>query len=201
MKDVNILVLYYSRHGSTKALAHMIARGVESEPSANALIRTVPAVSVVTDAVEPAIPEEGAVYASLDELAKCDGLAIGSPTRFGNMAAPMKYFIDGSAKLWMQGALRDKPGCVFTSSQSMHGGQESTCLSMMLPLMHHGMVLLGQPFTQPLNETKTGGTPYGASHVSNCALIKGELSEEEAGLAKDLGKRLAIMAKALKVKS
>lgn len=198
--ELNLLVLYYSIHGGTKALAHHIARGIESESSCNAMIRTVPAVSPTIDAVDKKIPESGAVYATYDELANCDGLAMGSPTRFGNMAAAMKYFLDGSAKLWLSGALKDKPACVFTSSTSLHGGQESTCLSMMLPLIHHGMLFLGIPFSESdLNETTTGGTPYGASHVSGLAEEAGLLSQQEANLAFAQGKRLAKIAKQLKV--
>lgn len=195
MTDKYILVLYYSRHGSTKALAQQIARGIESVGVFEARIRTVPNVSPNTEASEPQIPDEGALYASHDDLKNCSGLALGSPTRFGNMAAPLKYYLDGTSSLWLSGALVNKPACCFTSTASMHGGQESTCLSMMLPLIHHGMLIMGLPYTESaLSNTKTGGTPYGASHVSG---TKGELpmSEEERGLAYALGKRLATVAK------
>src|SRR3990167_2071557 len=162
-----ILVLYYSRYGAVKQMAHHIARGVESVPDVEARIRTVPSVSPNTKATEPEIPESGAPYATLEDLEKCDGLALGSPTRFGNMAAPLKYFLDSTSGLWVNGALTGKPAAVFTSTTTMHGGQESTLLSMMLPLLHHGMMVLGIPYTEPaLSTTREGGTPYGASHVS-----------------------------------
>lgn len=200
MNDVNLLVLFYSKKGGTKALAHAIARGINSVDGASAIIRTVPPVSRTCEAVDSMIPEEGAQYATYQELSDCDGLALGSPTRFGNMAAPLKYFLDGSAELWMNGALQDKPATVFTASQSMHGGQESTCLSMMLPLLHHGMVFAGIPFTeQRLTHTKSGGTPYGASHVSGQAIDAGHLSEDELKLGMALGERLANLAIKLKV--
>lgn len=165
--NLTILVLYYSRHGSTRKLAELIAQGIDSVPGCDARLRTVPAVSTVTEATEPDIPAEGAPYVELKDLEECAGLALGSPTRFGNMAAPMKYFWDGTTSQWLSGALSGKPACVFTSTGSLHGGQESTLLSMMLPLMHHGMLLLGLPYTQPeLMTTASGGTPYGASHWS-----------------------------------
>ena len=165
MKD--ILVLYYSRHGATRDLALAVAQGVDSVPGMQARVRTVPAVSTVSEATAPAIPLDGPPYAELRDLEECAGLALGSPTRFGNMAASLKYFLDGTTPQWMSGALAGKPACVFTSTSSLHGGQESTLLSMMLPLLHHGMLMLGIPYTESaLTTTKTGGTPYGASHVS-----------------------------------
>jgi NAD(P)H dehydrogenase (quinone) len=199
MSSVDILVLFYSKTGGTQALAQAIARGVNRVENASARLRTVPPVSTTCEATESAIAETGAQYATYEELASCDGLALGSPTRFGNMAAPMKYFLDGSAELWLKGALKDKPASVFTASQAMHGGQESTCLSMLLPLLHHGMVFVGLPFTeQRLSKTQTGGTPYGASHVSSLASSKGQLSEDETLLATLMGERLARLALKLK---
>lgn len=192
-----ILILYYSRHGATRKLAELIAQGVESVPGCDARLRTVPAVSTVTEATEPDIPAEGAPYVEAQDLEDCAGLALGSPTRFGNMAAAMKYFWDGTAPQWLSGALSGKPACVFTSTGSMHGGQESTLLSMMLPLLHHGMVLLGLPYTQPhLMSTSTGGSPYGASHWAG---INGDkaISEETRALAIALGQRLAHTAQKL----
>ncbi|NLR75246.1 NAD(P)H:quinone oxidoreductase [Leeia aquatica] len=186
-----ILVLYYSVHGSVRALAQQIARGVDSVPGARAKLRTVPRVSTVCEAVEPAVPEQGAPYVTLDDLRHCDGLALGSPTRFGNMAAPVKYFLDSSSALWQNGALVGKPAAVFTSSTTQHGGQESTLLSMMLPLLHHGMLLLGLPFTEAaLSATRDGGTPYGASHVTGLG-NQTALSVHEQQLAQALGRRLA----------
>ncbi|WP_374335410.1 NAD(P)H:quinone oxidoreductase [Leeia sp.] len=186
-----ILVLYYSVHGSVRALAQQIARGVDSVPGARAKLRTVPRVSTVCEAVEPAVPEQGAPYVTLDDLRHCDGLALGSPTRFGNMAAPVKYFLDSSSALWQNGALVGKPAAVFTSSTTQHGGQESTLLSMMLPLLHHGMLLLGVPFTEAaLSATRDGGTPYGASHVTGLD-NQTALSVHEQQLAQALGRRLA----------
>jgi NAD(P)H dehydrogenase (quinone) len=188
-----VLVLYYSRNGATRALARQIARGVE-EAGLEARLRTVPAISTVCEATEPEIPESGAVYCSEADLAQCAGLALGSPTRFGNMAAPMKYFIDSTSSLWLSGALIDKPACVFSSSSSLHGGQESTLLSMMLPLLHHGMVLAGLPYSATeLLETRAGGTPYGATHVSGSD-GKTQLDELEAALALQQGKRLGRLA-------
>ncbi len=189
--DLTILVLYYSRHGSTRKLAELIAQGIDSVPGCAARLRTVPAVSTVAEATEPDIPQEGAPYVELKDLDECAGLALGSPTRFGNMAAPMKYFWDGTTSQWLSGALSGKPACVFTSTGSLHGGQESTLLSMMLPLLHHGMLLLGLPYTQPeLMTTAGGGTPYGASHWSG---INGShaMSEDTRSLAIALGCRLA----------
>ena len=189
--NLNILVLYYSRHGATRKLAELIAQGIESIPGCDARLRTVPAVSTVAEAVEPAIPQDGAPYVELSDLEQCAGLALGSPTRFGNMAAAMKYFWDGTAAHWLSGTLSGKPACVFTSTGSLHGGQETTLLSMMLPLMHHGMLLLGLPYTQPqLSTTATGGTPYGASHWAG---INGThaISEDTRVLTIALGRRLA----------
>ena len=187
----NILVLYYSRNGSVKQLAYQIARGIESIDGCDAVLRTVPAVSSVCEATEADIPEIGDPYVSLDDLKRCDGLVVGSPTRFGNMAAPLKYFLDQTAPLWLSGELVDKPAGVFTSTSTMHGGQESTLLSMMLPLMHHGMLIVGVPFAgSPLNRTTSGGTPYGASHVAG-ADNKNEFTEDEQQTARLLGERVA----------
>lgn len=193
MKD--ILVLYYSRHGATSNMAQQIAAGIE-EGGCNARLRTVPNISTVTEATEPDIPESGAPYVSLDDLQECIALAVGSPTRFGNMAAELKYFFDNTSPLWLSGEMVNKPAAVFTSTSSMHGGQESTLLSMMLPLLHHGMQLIGIPYTETtLLKTQTGGTPYGASHTSG---INGDLplSDDEKTLCKALGKRLALTAQA-----
>ena len=188
-----ILVLYYSRQGSTQDMAKHIARGIEQVNGIEARIRTVPAISANSEATEPAIPGQGAIYCELDDLEHCSGLALGSPTRFGNMAAPLKYFLDGTSPLWMNGALDGKPASVFTSTSSLHGGQESTLLSMMLPLLHHGMLLSGIPFTEAaLHDTKSGGTPYGASHFAHEDRI--ELSEHERVLCQFQGKRLAELA-------
>jgi len=195
--NTTILVLYYSRHGSTRKLAELIAQGVESVPGCDARLRTVPAVSTVTEATEPDVPANGAPYVELSDLEQCAGLALGSPTRFGNMAAAMKYFWDGTAPQWLSGALAGKPASVFTATGSMHGGQESTLLSMMIPLLHHGMLIVGLPYTEPdLNSTRSGGTPYGATHVSGTANDR-PVTEEEARLAFALGKRLATVAKKL----
>ena len=189
-----ILVLYYSRYGAVKQMAQLIARGIEQVPGARARIRTVPAVSAVCEAVEAGVPGAGAPYAELRDLEECAGLALGSPTRFGNMAAPLKYFLDSTSGLWFKGALAGKPAAVFTSTSSMHGGQEATLLSMMLPLLHHGMVLLGLPYTEPeLIATASGGTPYGASHVAGAASDRA-ISEEEKKLCIVLGRRLAATA-------
>jgi NAD(P)H dehydrogenase (quinone) len=192
--SLKILVLYYSRHGATRRLAELIAQGVAHVPNCEAVLRTVPAVSTVTEATEPAVPDTGAPYVEPDDLANCAALALGSPTRFGNMAAPMKYFIDSTSAQWLSGALAGKPACVFTSTGSLHGGQESTLLSMMLPLLHHGMLMVGLPYTEAaLMTTATGGSPYGATHWSG---MKGDhaLSEDTRALAIALGKRLAHMA-------
>jgi NAD(P)H dehydrogenase (quinone) len=186
-----ILVLYYSRHGSLKDMAHLVAHGVEQVPGAKARIRTVPKVSTVCEAVEPGIPDAGAPYAELADLEQCAAIALGSPTRFGNMAAAMKYFWDGTSSLWLKGALAGKPAAVFTSTASMHGGQETTLLSMMLPLLHHGMLIVGLPYTEPeLTTTASGGTPYGASHVAGAANDK-PITAEERKLCLALGRRLA----------
>jgi NAD(P)H dehydrogenase (quinone) len=193
-----VLVLYYSRYGAVKQLAQHIARGIESVAGMEARIRTVPAVSPNTEASEPAIPDSGAPYATLDDLKNCAGLALGSPTRFGNMAAPMKYFLDTASSLWLSGSTVDKPAAVFSSSASLHGGQESTLISMMLPLFHLGFILMGIPYTESdLNSTLTGGTPYGATHYAGSD-GKLPVSEEEARLCFALGKRLAEAAVKLK---
>ena len=198
MLDTNILVLYYSRHGATRRLAELIAEGVESIPYCNAILRTVPAISTVCEATQPSIPEDGSPYVEYSDLENCDGLALGSPTRFGNMASAMKYFWDGSTAQWLSGALSGKPACVFTSSGSLHGGQETTLISMMLPLMHHGMLLLGLPYTNPeLSSTTTGGTPYGVSHFAGGS-GQHTISKDEHQLALEQGKRLASIAKQLK---
>ena len=192
-----ILVLYYSRHGATRKLAELIAQGIESVAGCEAVLRTVPAVSAVSEATEPAVPSSGAPYVELADLEHCAGLALGSPTRFGNMAAPLKYFIDGSSAQWLSGALTGKPACVFTSTGSLHGGQESTLLSMMLPLLHHGMLMLGLPYSEPaLMTTASGGSPYGATHWSGIAGDK-TFSDDTRTLAIALGKRLATTAKKL----
>lgn len=188
-----ILVLYYSRYGATAAMANIIARGVESVDGMTARIRTVPSVSANTEATEASVPDSGAVYATLEDLKQCSGLALGSPTRFGNMAAPMKYFIDGTSGLWLGGDLIDKPAGVFSSTSSLHGGQETTLLSMMLPLLHHGMIIVGTPYSEPaLLSTQTGGTPYGPTHVAGDG--KNPISKEEEKLCFALGKRLATIA-------
>ena len=193
MKNPYILVLYYSRNGATEKLAHQIARGVESVSGIEARVRTVPAVSATCEKIAPAVPNEGAIYCTEEELAECAGLALGSPTRFGNMAAPMKYFLDGTSGLWMNGSLEGKPACVFTSTGSMHGGQESTLLSMMIPLMHHGMVIAGLPYTEKaLHETTTGGSPYGPTHAE--LNDDSKLSEHEIKLCQAMGKRIAELA-------
>lgn len=191
-----ILVLYYSRHGATLELARAIAQGIDSVPGAEARLRTVPPVSTVCEATRPDIPDDGPPYAELRDLEECAALALGSPTRFGNMAAPLKYFLDGTTPQWLSGALSGKPACVFTSTASLHGGQETTLLSMMLPLLHHGMLLLGIPYTESLlNTTQSGGTPYGASHHARVGAHG--LSTDEKTLAIALGARLARAATAL----
>ncbi len=197
--DKEILVLYYSQHGATRQMAKFIARGVEQVAGVRARVRTVPRISSVCEATEPAIPDSGAPYAELIDLEQCIGLALGSPTRFGNMAAAMKYFWDGTGSLWMKHALAGKPAALFTSSSSMHGGQESTLLSMMLPLLHHGMLITGIPYSEPeLVSTQSGGTPYGASHVAGSASDQ-IISDTEKKLCMALGRRLA--ATALKLSS
>ena len=186
-----ILVLYYSLKGNTAKMAEYITRGIEMIDGIEAKIRTVPAVSPKTESSEPTIPSEGPPYATLDDLQYCAGLALGSPTRFGNMAAPMKYFLDQTSSLWLSGKLVNKPAAVFSSTSSMHGGQESTLLSMMLPLFHLGFILLGIPYTEPaLNTTQSGGTPYGASHYAGTK-NNNPITKEEQQLCFALGKRLA----------
>ncbi len=186
-----ILILYYSRYGNVASMANAVALGVEMVPGMQARLRTVPRISTVTEAVEDTIPEEGPPYATREDLEECAGLALGSPTRFGNMAAPMKYFVDGTSEQWLSGTLIGKPGAVFTSTSSLHGGQESTLLSMMLPLLHHGMLIVGLPYSETdLLNTRTGGTPYGASHLAG-ADSQQSVSEEEKRLCIALGRRLA----------
>lgn len=188
-----ILVLFYSRHGATAEMARHIARGIE-QGGIEARLRTVPAISTECEAVAPSIPEDGALYASLDDLKNCSGLALGSPTRFGNMAAPLKYFLDGTSNLWLTGALVGKPAGVFTSTASLHGGQETTLLSMMLPLLHHGMLITGLPYSESaLLQTTAGGTPYGPSHHAGADGKRG-LDEHEIALCRALGQRLASIA-------
>ena len=193
----DILVLYYSRSGHTAQMARLIARGVEEIQGMRARLRQVPPVAPVTEVAQPPEPEEGAPYVTRQDLHECCGLALGSPTRFGNMAAPLKYFLDSTSAEWASGALVGKPAAVFTATSTMHGGQESTLLSMALPLLHHGMLLLGLPYTEPaLSSTQSGGTPYGASHVSGTKGDNG-ISEHERELARALGKRLADTARKL----
>ncbi|MGV8898755.1 MAG: NAD(P)H:quinone oxidoreductase [Burkholderiaceae bacterium] len=192
--NITLLVLYYSRNGSTRTLAECIAQGIESVPGCDARLRTVPAISTVTEATAPTIPDAGAPYVELTDLEQCAGLALGSPTRFGNMAAAMKYFWDGTGAQWHSGVLCGKPACVFTSTGSLHGGQESTLLSMMLPLLHHGMLIQGLPYTHPeLMTTASGGSPYGATHWSGTDGSK-TLSLDTRHLAIALGQRLAATA-------
>lgn len=186
-----ILVLYYSRYGATAEMAQLVARGIETVPGCQARIRTVPPVSTVCEKSADDIPAEGPPYATLDDLDECAGLALGSPTRFGNMAAALKYFIDSTSNLWLGGKLAGKPAAVFTSTSSLHGGQETTLLSMMLPLLHHGMLVMGLPYTETeLLTTSSGGTPYGPSHTAGTD-SKRPLSDEEKHLCSALGKRLA----------
>jgi NAD(P)H dehydrogenase (quinone) len=192
-----ILVLYYSRQGSTGALARQVCRGVEAVPGMQARLRTVAAVAATTERLDPPVPSEGPPYATHDDLVQCCGLILGSPTRFGNMAAPLKFFLDGTSALWLSGALAGKPAGVFTSTQTVHGGQETTLLSMMIPLLHHGMYLVGLPFTERgLTDTRGGGTPYGASHVASLS-AHGELSDAERDLARALGTRVAALGRRL----
>ncbi|MCH9769446.1 MAG: NAD(P)H:quinone oxidoreductase [Gammaproteobacteria bacterium] len=189
-----ILVLYYSRYGNTRQLAEQVARGVTKVTGIDAMLRTVPTISANSEASEPAVPDDGPPFASLDDLANCAGLALGSPTRFGNMAAPLKYFLDSTGGLWQSGALIGKPAACFTSTASLHGGQETTLLSMMLPLLHHGMVLLGLPYSETeLLSTQSGGTPYGSSHLAG-ADGKRPLDNHEQNLSRALGERLAKVA-------
>ena len=193
----DVLVLYYSRGGSVAALARQIARGVESVPGMQARLRTVPPVAPVTQEAQPPVPEDGTPYVTRADLAECVGLALGSPTRFGNMAAPLKHFLDTTGADWASGTLVGKPAAVFTSTASMHGGQESTLLSMHLPLLHHGCLIVGLPFSESaLGSTRTGGTPYGASHVAG-PQDDHRLSDEEKALAQALGRRLADVARRL----
>src|SRR5277367_3030465 len=188
-----ILVLYYSLGGATAELARQVCRGVESVSGAKATLRTVAPVSAASESVARPVPDSGPPYATLEELQRADGLLIGRPTRFGNMAAPLKYFLDGTSSLWLSGALAGKPAAAFTSTQSMHGGQESTLLTMMLPLLHHGMLILGLPYTEmELMKTTSGGTPYGASHWASTSERK--VDEHERALCVALGKRLASIA-------
>ena len=194
---IQILVLYYSRNGSVAEMARHIAHGIESVANCEAVIRTVPTVSATTESIDPDIPESGPPYATHEDLINCDGLALGSPTRFGNMASPMKYFIDSTSDIWVSGDLAGKPATVFSSTASLHGGQETTLLSMMLPLMHHGMLMLGLPYTEPgLFSNEGGGTPYGVTHVAG---DKNEypVSENEKALCLAVGKRLAEITKKL----
>ena len=187
-----ILVVYYSRYGSTAELARQACRGIESVAGASATLRTVPGVSASSEAPPKSVPDQGPPYATLEELRQADGLMLGSPPRFGNMAAPLKYFLDATSGLWLDSALAGKPAAVFTASQSMHGGQESTLLSMMLPLLHHGMYLVGLPYSErALTTTRGGGTPYGASHVAG---VQQELTDDERTLAQALGRRVAQLA-------
>lgn len=189
-----VLVLYYSHHGAVREMAQLVARGIGEAGGVSARVRTVPRVSAVSEATEPAVPDSGAPYAELQDLEECIGIAVGSPTRFGNMAAPMKYFWDGTAALWMKGALAGKPAAVFTSTSSMHGGQETTLMSMMLPLLHHGMLITGLPYTEPdLLNTISGGTPYGASHLAGTSSDQ-PITDHERRLCIALGKRLALTA-------
>ncbi|MBS0287318.1 MAG: NAD(P)H:quinone oxidoreductase [Proteobacteria bacterium] len=192
-----VLIIYYSRHGATAKMADLVARGVESVTGMNAKIRTVPPVAPITQVAAPPVPDKGAPYVTMDELENCAGLILGSPTRFGNMAAPLKYFLDSTLNLWLSGKLIGIPAGVFTSTSSLHGGQEATLLSMMLPLLHHGALIVGVPYSEPaLNETHTGGTPYGPSHVAG--LDSNEpLSEHEIAVCKTLGIRVAELAKQL----
>ena len=196
----DILVLYYSRHGSVKKMAQLIARGIEEMPGMTARIRTVPAVSTTCEATEASIPDDGAPYVTHDDLKQCAGLVLGSPTRFGNMAAPLKYFLDTTGSQWLSGTLSGKPAAVFTSTGSMHGGQESTLLSMMIPLLHHGMLISGIPYSETdLLNTQSGGTPYGASHLAGND-GKLPITEEEKRLCRALGKRVAETALKLQSK-
>ena len=196
-----ILVLYYSQGGAVREMAQLIARGVESVKGAKARIRTVPKVSTNCEATEPEIPTKGDPYVELSDLEECTGLALGSPTRFGNMAAPMKYFLDGTVGEWLKGALIGKPACVFTSTGSMHGGNETTLITMMLPLIHHGMLIVGLPYSEPvLSSTQSGGTPYGASHIGG-AMDDKSITDDEKKLCLALGKRLAETALKLAARS
>jgi len=193
----DVLVLYYSRNGSTAALARQVCRGIDAVPGMSARLRSVPPVAPVTTIAAPPVPPDGAPYVTHEDLRECAGLLLGSPTRFGNMAAALKHFLDGTGALWLSGALAGKPAAVFTATQSLHGGQESTLLSMMLPLLHHGMLLVGLPYTEPaVMRTAAGGGPYGASHVTG-ERNSAELSDDEQLLARLLGQRVATVAAAL----
>jgi NAD(P)H dehydrogenase (quinone) len=193
----DVLVLYYSRHGAVRDMARWVAHGVERVAGMRARLRTVPRVSAVSEAIAPAVPDTGAPYCELADLESCAALALGSPTRFGNMAAPMKHFWDGTAELWLRGTLSGKPAAVFSSSSSLHGGQETTLVSMMLPLLHHGMVVVGLPYAEPgLMATASGGTPYGASHVAGAASDR-PVDDTEKALCIALGRRLADVARRL----
>lgn len=195
MAVLEILVLYYSRHGSVEQMAREVARGVARVSAASARLRTVPAIGTDAADQQPELAESGPPYASHDDLRECAGLILGSPTRFGNMAAPLKHFLDGTSDLWMSGAMVDKPAAVFTSTGSLHGGQESTLLSMLNPLLHHGMLVAGLPYTQPaLSRTKEGGTPYGASHWAGTGGGAKALSTDERELCGALGERVARLA-------
>ncbi|MCW5621252.1 MAG: NAD(P)H:quinone oxidoreductase [Burkholderiales bacterium] len=190
----DILVLYYSRTGAVKQMAQLVARGIDGVAGTRARLRTVPRVSAVCEATQPDIPDDGPPYVELRDLEECIGLALGSPTRFGNMAAPLKYFLDSTSALWLSGALAGKPAALFTSTATMHGGQESTLLSMMLPLLHHGMLIMGLPYTEAqLSSTQSGGTPYGASHVAGIGDDR-PLTDDEQRLCSALGRRLATIA-------
>jgi NAD(P)H dehydrogenase (quinone) len=193
---IEVLVVYYSRDGATAELARQACRGIESVADASATLRTVAPISARDEGPPRPVPEQGPPYATLEELRRADALMLGSPTRFGNMAAPLKYFIDSTAALWLEGALAGKPAAVFTATQTMHGGQETTLLSMMLPLLHHGMYLVGVPFTEAaLSSTRSGGTPYGASHVAG---VQQALTADEATVAQALGRRVAALAVTLR---
>ena len=195
---MNILILYYSRYGATAEMARQIARGVEAVAEAEAILRTVPAVSTVCEAIEETVPADGAPYVTLEDLAECSGLALGSPTRFANMASPLKYFLDTTSSLWLSGTLIGKPACLFTSTSSLHGGQETTLLTMMLPLLHHGMIIMGLPYSETtLLRTTTGGTPYGPSHLAGPD-SQLPLTQDEKQLCQAQGKRLANLAVRLK---
>ncbi|CAI8412414.1 MAG: NAD(P)H dehydrogenase (quinone) [Halieaceae bacterium] len=198
MADPYVLILYYSRHGSTAAMAQQVARGVVQVSGVDARLRTVPSVSAEIDRpISPEVPDDGPVYCDEDDLRYCSAMALGSPTRFGNMAAPLKYFIDNTSPLWVSGALVDKPAGVFASTASLHGGQETTLLTMALPLIHHGMIYVGLPYTSAeLHSTQTGGTPYGPTHWAEGGRKDGELSHHESTLCQALGRRLARFAAA-----
>ena len=194
MDSSYVLVLYYSRHGATEKMAQLLARGIEHVTGMEAKVRTVPDVSANSETTEPEVPSEGAIYCTEEDLKNCSGLIIGSPTRFGNMAAALKYFLDGTSAIWASGSLIDKPVATFTSTSSLHGGQETTLLTMAIPLIHHGMVFCGIPYSEAaLNTTTTGGTPYGASHLAG-AKGNNPISDEEAALCAALGKRVATIA-------